>query len=62
VNGFLRGYIVTPYYSRLETLGVSLAVGLFSRSPSVFSAAIAFGVLIVMALIVAATKTLWGNE
>ncbi len=57
-----REYITTPYFSRFETLGVGMATGVIAISPSLFGVAVALGVLIVMALIVAATKTLWRNE
>jgi len=56
----IHNYIVTPYYSRFETLGISIAVGVVTLAPSLFGFALAVGVLIVMALIVAATKTFWG--
>jgi hypothetical protein len=56
----IHNYIVTPYYSRFETLGISIAVGVVALAPSLFGFALAVGVLIVMALIVAATKTFWG--
>jgi hypothetical protein len=62
MNASLREYIAAPYFSRFETTGVSMAVGVVTLAPSLFGAALALAVLIVMALIVAATKTLWGSK
>jgi hypothetical protein len=58
----IREYIVTPYFSRFETIGVSMAVGVITLAPSLFGAAVALGVLIVLALIVAVTKTFWSTK
>lgn len=62
MNGFLRGYIVTPYCSRFEAFGISLAVVVFTRELAFYNTAVSLGILVATALVVAATKTFWRIE
>jgi hypothetical protein len=55
----IREYITTPYCSRFEAFGISLAVAVFTRELALYNTAVAFGILVATALIVAAAKTFW---
>lgn len=57
----MKDYVLTPYFSRLEALGISVSVGVVSHGITLTNLFFAAVVLAVLAFAMAAARRFWGE-